>query len=68
MFLPVLMSYQGRQADRTHHQILSVKLIGSAEVVDDLGNRLSSLGMAHVVRELMVLDHRSILVFASRRS
>jgi len=36
--------------------------------VDDLGDRSASLGMAQVVRELIVFDHRSIFIFASRRS
>ena len=50
------------------HQIIALKLIGSPEVVDDLRDRSASLGMAQVVRELVVFDHRSIFIFASRRS
>jgi hypothetical protein len=50
------------------HQVIPVELIGSAEVVDDLGDRLASFGVADVVGELEVLDHRSIFVFASRCS
>ena len=45
------------------HEIIALKLIGSSEVVDDLGDRSASLGMAHVVRELIVFDHRSIFYF-----
>jgi hypothetical protein len=50
------------------HQIIPVELIGSAEVVDDLGDRPAGFRMAHVVGELEILDHRSIFIFASRRS
>jgi hypothetical protein len=36
--------------------------------VDDLGDRLAGFRMAHLVGELEVLDHRSVSIFASRRS
>jgi hypothetical protein len=74
------MSYRVKQADRAlqaadpghglaeSHQIIALKLLSSSEVVDDLGDRSASLGMAQVVRELIVFDHRAIFIFASRRS
>ena len=46
-----------------------VKLVGSAEVVDDLGHWLSSFGAPLIVRELEVFDDRAALLvrFVDRR-
>jgi hypothetical protein len=46
------------------HQLLAVEQIRPAEVVDDFGDWLSSLGMALVVGQLVVFDGGAILVLA----
>ena len=44
------------------HQLLTVELIGPAEVVDDFGDGLSGLGMAFVVGKLVICDRNSFIV------
>ena len=46
------------------HQLVTVELVCSAEVVDDFGNGFSGLWVALVVRQLEVLDGGAVFVFA----
>jgi hypothetical protein len=46
------------------HELLAVKLIGAAEVVDDFGNGFTGFGMALVVGQLVVLDAGAVFVLA----
>ena len=50
--------------DRGHQpaQRLAVHLVGTAEVVDDACHRAAGLGVALVVGQLQVADHRTVLV------
>ena len=47
------------------HQLLTVELIGAAEVVDDLGDRLSGNRVAFIVGQLVVFDDGAVLVLSS---
>jgi hypothetical protein len=43
-------------------QLLTVELIGAAEVVDDFGDGFAVTGMAFVVGQLEIFDDRAVLV------
>ena len=46
------------------YQLLTIELVGSAEVVDDFGNGFSGLGVALFVGQLEILDSGAVLIFA----
>ena len=46
------------------HQLLAVKLVNPAEVVDDFGDGLAGVGMSLVMGELEIFDDRAVLVGA----
>jgi len=51
-------------ADRGYEapQCLAVDLVGAAEAVDDLGHGSAGIGVALVVGELQITDHRAVSV------
>ncbi|WP_159449703.1 hypothetical protein, partial [Desulfococcus multivorans] len=48
-------------------QFLPVELVGTAEVVDDFGNRLAGIRVALVMRQLEIFDHGAVFVLSLRR-
>jgi hypothetical protein len=46
------------------HQFVTVQFVCPAKVMDDLGDGTTRFGMPHIVGKLIVLDHRSIRIFA----
>ena len=46
------------------HQFLPIELVGSAEVVDDFGDRFSSYWVALVVCELEIFDDGAVFIGA----
>ena len=50
------------------NQLVPVKLISTAEAVDDPRNRFSGIRVAFIMSELIVLDDAAVLVFSSGSS